>query len=182
MTQYATVNGFKLRFNTSFVSFVDDPKHGVTTTLLDSVTGQSFQVQSKYLFGADGARSPIVRQLDIPLVRKPGQGFAVNVLFRAEMAHLMENRMGNLHWVLKLDEEDPDFAWIGCMRMVKPWHEWICVIFPAPTAERVVRPHADYLKRVKQLIGDDSIDVEIIGVSTWTINEIAAEYYSVGNV
>jgi 2-polyprenyl-6-methoxyphenol hydroxylase-like FAD-dependent oxidoreductase len=181
LMRYATLNGFKVRWDTQFVSLEQDEK-GVTTTLFDKVAQQTYRVRSRYLFGADGARSQIVRQLDLPLIRRPGQGFAINILVEADMTHLMENRKGNLHWILQPDVEHPDYAWIGCWRMVKPWHEWLCIIFPEPTATREVRSEAEYLKRVKEMLGDDSIDVKIKGISTWAINETAAEQYSVGNV
>jgi len=38
----------------------------------------------------------------------------------------------------------------------------------------------EYLKRVKEMIGDDSLPVEVLGVSKWYINETVAEYYSDG--
>jgi 2-polyprenyl-6-methoxyphenol hydroxylase-like FAD-dependent oxidoreductase len=181
LIRYATLNGFQCRFDTQFISFVDDGE-GVTTTLKDRILGQTYQVRSKYLFGADGARSSIVRQLGLPMIKRPGQGFAINVLIEADMSHLMEHRKGNLHWILQPGIDHPDYAWIGCFRMVKPWHEWLCIIFPAPGAERVVQSEELYLKRVKEMVGDDSIDVKILGISTWAINEIAAETYSKGNV
>ena len=179
--RYATLNGFKCRWDTEFVSFEQDDA-GVTTTLLDRLDKRTFRVRSKYLFGADGARSKIVQQAQIPLIRRPGQGFAVNILMEADMAHLMEHRKGNLHWIMQPNVEAPDWGWIGCMRMVKPWHEWLCIIFATPTAAREVRSEEEYLKRVKEMIGDDSVSVKILGVSTWAINEIAAEYYTKGNV
>lgn len=181
LIRYATLNGFQCRFDTKFVSFEDDGE-GVTTTLKDLILDQTYQVRSKYLFGADGARSNIVRQLGLPMIKRPGQGFAINILCEADMSHLMEHRKGNLHWVLQPSIDHPDYAWIGCWRMVKPWHEWLCIIFPAPGAERVVQSEELYLKRVKEMVGDDSIAVKILGVSTWAINETAAEIYSKGNV
>ena len=181
LIRYATLNGFQCRFDTEFVSFKDDGE-GVTTTLKDKIMGQTFQVRSKHLFGADGARSNIARQLGLPMIKRPGQGFAINVLIEADMSHLMEHRKGNLHWILQPGVDHPEWAWIGCFRMVKPWHEWLCIIFPAPGAERVVQSEEMYMKRVKEMIGDDTVDVKILGISTWAINEIAAEYYSKGNV
>lgn len=57
------------------------------------------------------------------------------------------------------------------------------IIFPAPGAGVDFSPsHDDYLKVAKSLVGDDSIPVEILGVSKWFINEIVAEYYSDGNM
>jgi hypothetical protein len=64
-----------------------------------------------------------LRQLQIPLIRKPGQGLAINVLARVDLQHVMENRMGNLHWILRPTEEHPAFGWTGLARMVKPWSE-----------------------------------------------------------
>lgn len=66
--------------------------------LHDRITNVDYSVRSRYLFGADGARSQIARQLELPMIKRPGQGFAVNILIEADMTHLMENRMGNLHW------------------------------------------------------------------------------------
>ena len=181
LMRYATLNGFKSRWDTEFVTFEQDD-NGVTTTLLDRLSGATYKVRSRYLFGADGARSKIVQQASIPLIRRPGQGFAVNVLMKADMGHLMEHRKGNLHWILQLNLETPEWAWIGCMRMVKPWHEWLCIIFTAPTAGRELRSEEDYVKRIKEMIGDDGVAIEVLGVSTWAINETAAEYYTSGNV
>ncbi|KAK4897780.1 hypothetical protein LTR27_004552 [Elasticomyces elasticus] len=184
LTRYATLHGFHARFDTSFVSFEQtaNPKALIRSRVHDRVSGQTYHVRSKYLFGADGARSQIARQLELPMIKQPSQGFAVNILIEADMSHLMENRMGNLHWLLTLDKEAPDYAWIGCIRMVKPWHEWLCIIFAAPGTERKVRPAEDYLPRIREFIGDDSVDVQIKGISTWVINESAAEVYSRGNV
>ena len=183
LIRYATLNGFKCRWDTKFVSFKQETNvPGVTTTLFDKVTNQNYRVRSKYLFGCDGARSPIIQQLGVPMIKRPGQGFAINILLEADMAHLMENRMGNLHWVLTPDKEHPAHAWIGCFRMVKPWNEWLCILFPSPGAERKVRQESEYIKRLRELIGDDSIDFKIKGISTWLINETAAEEYSKGNV
>ncbi|TKA81593.1 hypothetical protein B0A49_00365 [Cryomyces minteri] len=119
----------------------------------------------------------------IPLVKRPGQGLAINVLVKVDLSHVVENRVGNLHWVMQPDEDHPAFGWTGIVRMVRPWNEWMFILFPAPGAGvEFETSGAEYLVRVKQLIGDDSIPVEILGVSKWFINEIVAEYYSDGNV
>jgi hypothetical protein len=57
------------------------------------------------------------------------------------------------------------------------------ILFPAPGAGiKFNVSQEEYLKRVKELIGDDSIPVEILDVSKWYINEIVAEYYNVDNM
>lgn len=181
LMRYATLNGFNVRWNTKFISFVEHDK-GVDTTLLDLLTNQTFVIRSRLLFGADGARSNILTQAQIPLINPGGQGFAVNILFDADLTHLMSSRMGNLHWLLTPDKEFSEHAWIGCLRMIVPWTKWICVIFPHPTAERKLLPASDYVDRLKEWIGDDSVKFQITGISTWAINEIVAEYFSKGKV
>jgi hypothetical protein len=69
-----------------------------------------------------------MRQLKIPLIKRPGQGLAINVLAinvlaKVDLQHVVENRMGNLHWVMRPDEEHPVFGWTCIVRMVKPWNE-----------------------------------------------------------
>jgi hypothetical protein len=60
---------------------------------------------------------------------------------------------------------------------------WMFILFPDQGAGTEFNPTQDeYLKCVKDMIGDDSLDVEILGVSKWFINEIVAEYYSDGNM
>jgi 2-polyprenyl-6-methoxyphenol hydroxylase-like FAD-dependent oxidoreductase len=118
---YAMQHGLKARFNTQFLSFQRDNKNGtILTSVKDLLTQRTYSIQSRYLFGADGAKSNVLRQLGIPLIKQPGQGLAINVLVKADLSHLMEHRMGNLHWIIQPDVEHPSFAWIGIVRMVKP--------------------------------------------------------------
>lgn len=89
----------------------------------DNLRKYTYQIRSKYLFGCDGARSQVLRQLQIPLIKKPGQGLAINLLVKLDLEHVVENRRGNLHWVMRPDEESPIFGWSCIVRMVKPWNE-----------------------------------------------------------
>ena len=184
LVDHATRNGFECRFNTEFLDFQEDRKdETILSTIKDLLTGETYLIRSRYLFGADGARSQVVRQLGLPLDRKPGQGLAINVLIKADLSHLMEHRMGNLHWILQPDLDYPDFAWACIARMVKPWHEWMFILFPTPGKGTDFNPTREqYLKRIKELIGDSSVDVDILSISKWFVNEIVAEQYSRGNM
>lgn len=60
---------------------------------------------------------------------------------------------------------------------------WMFILFPAPgSGVKFNTSHEEYHRRVKELVGDDSIPAEILGVSKWYINEIVAEYYSKDNM
>ncbi|KAK2767558.1 hypothetical protein FQN54_003716 [Arachnomyces sp. PD_36] len=183
LVRHATANGFKTRFDTTLLSFVEDPKSGLITALLqDNLSKQEYQIRTKYLFGADGARSKIVKQLNLPLSAKPGQGLAINVLVKADLSHLVKYRKGNLHWVMQPDRDHPGFGWMGIVRMVKPWNEWMFILFPDREYDPQATPtKEEYLQRVREFIGDDT-PAEIINISKWFVNEIVAEQYSQGNV
>lgn len=179
----AILNGFKARFNTTFLSFQEDPASGlITANVRDDLSGLEYQIRTKYLFGADGARSQVMKQLDLPLSVKPGQGMAINVLVKTDLSHLVEHRRGNLHWVMQPDKNHPNFGWQGIVRMVKPWNEWMFILLPTRECDPEISPsQEEYLQRVRDFIGDDT-PAEIVNVSKWFINEIVADKYSQGNM
>lgn len=58
LVRYATSNGWKVRFDSTFVKYErESPTSPIVSTIKDNLTGQEYQIRSKYLFGCDGARS-----------------------------------------------------------------------------------------------------------------------------
>lgn len=95
----------------------------------------------------------------------------------------MQYRTGNLHWLLQPDKEHPLFGWACIARMVKPWDEWLFIVLPQCGEELANNPtNEEWLGRMKEFIGDDSIDTEILGVSRWRINDVVAQRFSKGRV
>ncbi|KAI7198280.1 hypothetical protein D0864_06438 [Hortaea werneckii] len=185
LVKHATVKGWKVRFDSTFERFERDTPNGpITSYITDNLTGLSYTIRSKYLFGCDGARSAIMRQLDIPLKKEPGQGLALNVLVEADLRQHMEHRIGNLHWIMQPDAVHPPWGWATILRMVKAWHEFMFIVFPEPGfSDYSVRPsNEEYIKRVREWIGDDTIPIKILDAAKWYINEIVAEKYSDGNI
>jgi 2-polyprenyl-6-methoxyphenol hydroxylase-like FAD-dependent oxidoreductase len=183
LVRYATAHGFKCRSNTRFLSFSEDKKTDtVMSRLHDRIIGQTYSIRSKYLFGADGARSQIMQQLEIPLLQRPALGWAINALIDADLTNLMEHRPGNLHWILQPDADVPDYARITNLRMVKPWTEWIFIMYPKPRTKKGAPSEKEYIDIIHKSIGDNSIPVKIKGISFWDVNDTVAEYYSWGHV
>ncbi|KAF2724420.1 hypothetical protein K431DRAFT_281850 [Polychaeton citri CBS 116435] len=182
LVKRAVDSGWKVRFDTLFEGFGREGEK-VVSTLSDKISGTRFRVRSKYLFGCDGGRSQVVRQLGIPMIKKPGQGLAINVLAKADLGGYMKHRTGNLHWVFQPEKDHPVWGWSALFRMVKPWHEWMVIFFPQPgfTDFDVEPTKEEYMKRIKQLIDNDDIDVEILDVAKWFVNETVAERYSDGH-
>ncbi|KAF2087696.1 hypothetical protein K490DRAFT_41286 [Saccharata proteae CBS 121410] len=182
LVRWACQHGFHVRFDTKFLSMVQEVDGYVVSTVKDRVTGSTYQIRSKYLFGADGGRSKVIEELGIPLIKKQGGGIATNVMVKADLTHLMEQRAGNLHWVLQPEIDAPAWSAAGVARMVRPWKEWLFVFMPALDSEPFSGDKELLTTRCKQLIGDPNVEIEIGGYSTWYVNDIVAEYYSKGNV
>lgn len=122
LVKRALAKGWTCRFDSSFVSFErESPTAPITSTIKDNLTNQTYTIRSKYLFGCDGARSQVMRQLDLPLVKQPGQGLAINVHVEADLSHLVKYRNGNLHYMVQPDVEHPEFGWSCINRVIKPW-------------------------------------------------------------
>lgn len=178
----AVDRGWDVRFSTSMLSFEDkgDGK-GVVSTVKDLKSDREYQILTRYLFGCDGARSQVVRQLNLPLIKKPGGGLALNVLVDCDLSHLVKTRVGNLHWTIQPDQPHPRWGHMALVRMVKPWHEWMFIIFPEPgwdPAKEGEPTDDEYMSRVREFIGDDKIPASLIGISKWAVNETVAERYS----
>ncbi|KAF2095116.1 hypothetical protein NA57DRAFT_59863 [Rhizodiscina lignyota] len=183
LLRYATQHGFPCRFSTRLLSFDDSGSDSVVAEVQDRIFGTTQKIRCKYLFGADGARSRIVEQLQLPLSKKPSQGVALNVLIRADLSDIMKTRVGNLHYVVRPDVEMPDFAGWSIVRMVKPWYEWLIIMMYKPTCPADFMPtEAQVHSQVKAVLGDDSVSVEVRRVDKWIINETVAESYSKGRV
>ena len=100
--------------DTKFLSFEEDTATStIISTVEDNVTGQQYKIRSKYLFGADGARSVIVKQLGLELQGRQSDNLAIDVLVKADLSHLVEHRKGNLHWLIQPDVEHPVWGWLG---------------------------------------------------------------------
>ncbi|KAM6521885.1 hypothetical protein FALCPG4_011587 [Fusarium falciforme] len=183
LIRHASHNGFRVTFNTVLLSFSKDTATGLITAVVrDKISQLVYRIRTRYLFGADGAQSEVVKQLELPLSRKPSQGLAINVLVKADLSHLVDSRRGNLHWIMQPDLEHPEFGWLGIVRMVKPWDEWMFILFPNRDWDTKGQPTSEqYLERIRQFIGDDT-PAEILNTSKWFINEIVAEEYSRGNI
>jgi len=123
LVRRAASQGWNIRFSTRLLGYEKESNGKLLCRLVDDLTKTEFLVRSQYLFGCDGARSQVLRDLKIPLIKKPGQGLALNVLVKVDLSDFVEARKGNLHWVFQPEKEYPDFAWSGLIRMVKPWNE-----------------------------------------------------------
>ncbi|KAF2864579.1 hypothetical protein K470DRAFT_279775 [Piedraia hortae CBS 480.64] len=135
-----SVLGWKVWFNTTFVKFERSGMAG------------PYVIKSKYLFGCSGASSRIVRQLDILLIRNPGQGHAIIVIVEADLSFMKHK-----------PEDSPMWTWTTV-------HEWMSIIMPPSVTDSFVEmiSHAN-----------EATPVKLLHISKWRINDIAAELHFV---
>ena len=125
LVKWSTTHGWRVRWDTKLIDFKEEQDsksdRKIVARVVDQITGAEHQIRTRFLFGADGGRSVVARQLQLPFTSMPGGALACNVLVRADFGHLMPYREGNLHVSPGLDK---DYTFICFTRMVKPWTEW----------------------------------------------------------
>lgn len=180
LVKNATVRGTQTRFSTEYLAHRQHAD-GVTAQVRDRVTGHEYEVRAKYLIGADGARSKVATEIDLPLEGRMDIAGSMNITFTADIAHLVEHRPSALYWVIQPGSNIGGIG-AGLVRMVRPWYEWLIVwgydINQGPpevddeTAKGIVR----------NLLGVPDLDVEITGTSLWGNNEQYATHLQSGRV
>ncbi|KAG4444238.1 hypothetical protein IFR05_000335 [Cadophora sp. M221] len=179
LAEEASKLGVEFRFSTELVSF-EESGDIVQTTLRDRNTGETYMVRTSFLVGADGARSTVIDSLGIPVVGKQ-LNTAFNVHIKCELSRYFTHRPGSLNWILNPDA--PEWSAVGNFRMVRPWDEFVVSLHPATKYGGTPEPTEDaILKRLHQMIGDESVDIKILSTFSWTINDQVAEKWQRGRI
>ncbi|GAA1185251.1 FAD-dependent oxidoreductase [Pseudonocardia alaniniphila] len=177
---HAASRGSSIRFDTEYLRLVQDDE-GVTVTVRDRVTGSEYDIRAKYVIGADGGRSAVAADVGLPFEGQMDVAGSMNIVFHADLSHLVEHRPSVLYWVLQPGAEVGGIG-LGLVRMVRPWNEWLIVwgydiTQPPPEVDDEMATRIAH-----ELIGDDSIPVTIRSVSLWGNNKMYATRYRAGRV
>jgi 2,4-dichlorophenol 6-monooxygenase len=176
----ACARGTKARLSTEYLSLEQDAE-GVTATVRDRVSGETYPIRAKYLIGADGGNSKVAADVQLPMEGEMGVAGSINILMKADLTRYVAHRPSVLYWVLQPGSNVGGIG-MGVVRMVRTWDEWLLIwgydiSQPAPTVTREI---CEQLAR--QLIGDNEIPIEIQSWSTWTVNHMHATRYQAGRV
>lgn len=176
----AAARGASIAFNTEYVDHVQD-EHGVTAQLEDRLTGRRYTLRAKYLIGADGARSKIVEQLGLPLEGHMARAATAYVQFEADLSRYVAHRPSVIHFVVSPTASYGEMG-LGMLRAVRPWHTWITGWgFDMSAGEPDFSDEA-LRSRIRGLVGDPELELEITSTSTWYVNQAYATSYSSGRV
>jgi 2,4-dichlorophenol 6-monooxygenase len=177
---HAATRGSRIRFDTEYLGLTQDAD-GVDVQVNDRITGARSTIRAKYVIGADGGRSKVAADIGLPFQGQMDVAGSMNIVFHADLSHLVEHRPSVLYWVLQ-PGADVGGIGLGLVRMVRPWNEWLIV-----WGYDITQPPPDVddelaTRIVHQLVGDDTIPVTIRSTSLWGNNKMYATSYRSGRV
>jgi 2,4-dichlorophenol 6-monooxygenase len=180
LVKHATQRRTQTRFSTEYVSHTQDDD-GVDVLVRDRLTGAEYTIRAKYLIGADGARSQVAADIDLPYEGAMDIAGSMNITFKADISEYVGHRPSVLYWVIQPGANVGGIG-AGLVRMVRPWNEWLIVWGYDINSEPPVVDEAAATQIVRDLLGMPDIDVEITGTSLWGNNEMFAKHLQSGRV
>jgi 2-polyprenyl-6-methoxyphenol hydroxylase-like FAD-dependent oxidoreductase len=163
-----------VRFNCRFAD-AEQSADGVTSQIVDNVTGRATTVHSSYVVGADGVRSSVRELLGFPLDGTHGMAKFYNMVFLApELAKSHAFGGAIQYWFV-----NPELSGILAPMDDGVEGKWFLgVPLPpgAPDAEQL--DPRDLLRRV---CGIDC-EVELVGRDPWTSHALITPHYAQGRI
>ena len=171
--------GGKLLFNTECLE-VRQSDSGVLARVRNRVTDETFWIEADYLIGADGANSIVADQMGLEFEGKVGWGAAVNVWIRADLERFCAHRPAGMYWT---NLPGSDF-WVGSglFVTVKAWNEFfVSFMYDPATGDPDLSPET-LRRKIHGIIGDTSVNIDILHVGKWLMNAQVARSYTKGRV
>jgi 2-polyprenyl-6-methoxyphenol hydroxylase-like FAD-dependent oxidoreductase len=165
-----------VRFSTELTALRPDAS-GVTATITDRASGATTEVRARWLIAADGAQSPIRRQLGIRMFGEEKVYDSVNILFRADLSPWVKDRPAALYFV-----EQPSLR--GTFLTINARDRWGFLIH---SLSHYGFGPSDFtlelcISLVRQAAGLPDLPVEVLGTSVWEASATVAERYRQGRV
>jgi 2,4-dichlorophenol 6-monooxygenase len=170
----ACSRGTQARLSTEYISHEQDAD-GVTTTCRDRLSGREFTVRSKYLVGADGGNSLVAEHAGLPIEGQMGVGGSINFLFKADLSKYVAHRPSVLYWVMQPGANVGGIG-MGVVRMVRPWNEWLAIWGYDINQPRPELNDDEAKDIIRSLVGDPDLEIDMQGVSYWTVNDAWATH------
>ena len=180
LVRNATMRGTQARFSTEYLAHRQDAD-GVDVDVLDRLSGHRYTIRAKYVIGADGARSKVAGDIELPFAGAMDIAGSMNITFKADIASYVDHRPSVLYWVLQPGSNVGGIG-AGLVRMVRPWDEWLIVWGYDINDEPPAVDDAAATQIVRNLLGVPDLDVEITGASLWGNNEMYATHLQRGRV
>ena len=180
LVKAAQERGARIRFDTEYLSHTQD-ETGVTTTVRDRLTGAEYTIRSRYLIGADGARSKVAADAGLPFEGPGATGGAMNIVIEADLSRFVAHRPSVLYWMLQPGAEREGVG-LGVLRMIKPWHEWM-LMWGYEVAVGPPQFTDDFIRELAvKLVGTEDFEMKVKSYAPWTVNHQFATTIARGRV
>lgn len=176
----ACSRGTQARMSMEYLRHEQD-SDGVTTVCLDRLTGREVVIRSRYLIGADGGNSKVAEDINVPIEGKMGVGGSINFLFDADLSQYVAHRPSVLYWVMQPGSNVGGIG-MGVVRMVRPWNKWLAIWGYDINQPRPELSDEEAAGIIRSLVGDPDLEVDVTGVSYWTVNDAWATEMQKGRV
>jgi 2-polyprenyl-6-methoxyphenol hydroxylase-like FAD-dependent oxidoreductase len=166
-----TLPTVELRFDATFLTAEQDAERVVS--VLQAGTGERRTTSSRYLVGADGARSTVRELIGAKMLGRQGLSRHYNVVFRAPgMARAHGHGPAVMYWQLSrhgvsiVGPMDRDDVWFFMPTGVRAGETW---------------SHAQAAEAIAKSTGID-LPCEILSTDEWVASELLADRYRLGRV
>jgi putative polyketide hydroxylase len=165
-----------IQYRTELIDFVEEKESIIAT--LQKETGETFQVHAKYLLAADGARSPVRKLLDIPVIGREDLGRFVSIYFRADPYPIAPYRPSAAYFMLGEASFGRFIQSVNCK------DEWLMGIKLSTEMEQNDSDfHTDYcLQFIRETFEIPDLKIEILDIEFWHMCVQIAQNFRKGRV
>ena len=165
--------GVTIHFETEFLSLTQ-AADGVASQLRDIRSGRKATVWSKYLIGADGARSIVRDEIGATMIGEGAFSKNFSVIFRSpDLSARQIHGPAIMYWMV--NEEMPSL--LGPMDEAGLWTFMVTKLF-----DNVDPATIDPADLIRRGTGLRDLDIEIVGTDLWVAHRLVADTYSRGRV
>lgn len=166
-------DGVEIAFNTEFVSFVEHDE-GVTATLKDVASGDSWTVEADYLVGTDGGASSVRHGLGIAMTGEPALTFTTNVIFRCDGLEQLHDKKPGYRFIFI----GPEGTW-ATLVAINGRDQWRFSLVGDKTRREVTEE--ELRAAIVRAVGRP-FDFEILSTMPWIRRQLVAEHYATKRV
>ena len=166
----------EVKFSTEAVAF-EQEADGVIMTLEDRASGERGTVRAGYVIAADGAHSPIRRQLGTKMLGREDVYESVNIAFNADLTPWTAGRPAALYFI-----ENERIR--GSFLTINARDRWGFLISAMEAFGYAANNMTAELATdaIRLAAGVPDLDVGILGIAPWTASAHVAEQYRRGRI
>ncbi|OBH08188.1 FAD-dependent monooxygenase [Mycobacterium sp. E1747] len=137
----------------------------------------SYTVWSRYVIGADGARSSVLQMAGLTVQGQTGLGHAANIWFRADLSPYLAHRPAVLVSSVYPGPQPPRRG--GLLICYEQFNEFVLSRFYDPTVTDLAQmSNEEAIGYIEAFVGEPVAGVQILGIADWQINNLIAPKFS----